>query len=68
MLARQILIELARKVEEEKEWTVEPEDKIDFDDLLNNVEEYERASREGKQDEVRLPTWLKYKHLRPGRI
>ena len=37
MLARQILIELARTVEEEKEWTVELEDKVDCDDLLSNV-------------------------------
>ena len=45
MLARQILIQLARKFEEEKEWTVELEDKDDCDDLLSN--EYERARPRG---------------------
>ena len=42
MLARQILTELAQKIQEEKEWTVELG--AGCDDMLSTVKEYERTT------------------------
>ena len=44
---------MASKVEEEKEWTVELEDRYDCDDLLSNIKKYERASRIKKANQMK---------------
>ena len=53
MLARQLLFDLARKVKEEKESTVEQEDRDACEDLLSNVKEFERASRFEKANQMK---------------
>ena len=53
VMARQLLVELARKVEEENGWTVELEDTEACEDLLHNVEAFEKASRVEKANQMK---------------
>ena len=47
-MARQYLVELADKVEEEMMWTVGLEDEKAAKDIVAAVEQYEKASRQEK--------------------
>ena len=47
-MARQFLIDLANRVEEEMELTVELEDRETCKDLMETVEKFEKASRKEK--------------------
>ena len=48
MMAWQFLIDLANRVEEEMEWTVELEDRDTCKDLMETVEKFEKVSRKEK--------------------
>ena len=48
MMARQFLIDLANRVEEEMELTVELEERETCKDLIETVEKFEKASRKEK--------------------
>ena len=47
-MAWQFLIDLANRVEEEMEWTVELEDRDTCKDLMETVEKFEKVSKKEK--------------------
>ena len=60
MMARQMLIDLARKGEEEMEWTVELEDREACEDLMETGNEFEKAIRREKAAQMKYADVRKF--------